>query len=653
MPLIDGIAGPDDLKGMRPAELEELAAEIRGFLVENVSRTGGHLGPNLGVVELTIALHRVFDSPSDILVFDTGHQSYVHKILTGRHDFSSLRQEGGLSGYPARSESPHDVVENSHATTALSWADGIARGFQMDGNTDRRVVAVIGDGAMTGGMAWEALNNIAQDSERPIVIVLNDNGRSYAPTVGGIVRRLEPVRRLDELRVNKNYENLLDWTKRRSYEAGMGGKVAYGVLHSFKKSIKDMLIDAGVFDYLGMKYIGPVDGHRIGDLIEAFTLAKAYGGPIVVHAITEKGRGYEPAELNKADHFHAIGQIHPETGLPIVHERFGWTSVFAEEMREAARKDKSLVGITAAMLEPVGLGPMKKEFPKRVIDVGIAEQHAVTMAAGLAHQGYHPVLALYATFLNRGFDQLLMDVALHRAPVTVMLDRSGVTGSDGPSHNGMWDLSLGAMIPGLKVGAPRDGARLRALFREAIATKDGPTLIRYPKGALPEDIEPVKELGFCDVVHAPSDGSSAVGLPRVAVVAVGSFVREAMKAAGEAESRAAVTVLDPKWVLPVSDDLVAYLAGFDGVAIVEDGLVDGGVGSEVVLGLAGAGAVLPVECVGISKRFLGTATRDSILGAENMLSSDIADAIGRIAARPTAGAAKDNEETSGLRALRS
>jgi len=421
MGLIDRIAGPEDLKALPGPRLPELAEEIRAFLVENVSKTGGHLGPNLGVVELTIALHRVFDSPSDAILFDTGHQSYVHKILTGRHDFSALRREGGLSGYPSRAESAHDVVENSHATTALSWADGIARGFQLSGQTGCRAVAVVGDGAMTGGMAWEALNNIAEDSDRPLVVVINDNDRSYAPTVGGLVRKFDPVRRLDSIRLSKSYEAFLDWTKRTLRDAGPPGRMAYGALHSIKKGVKDIFVDAGIFDSLGLKYIGPIDGHNLDDLIEALTLARDYGGPVVVHAITEKGRGYEPAERDVHDRFHAIGAIHPETGLPIAPERFGWTSVFAREIARIARADPTVVGITAAMTRPVGLGRFADEFPDRVIDVGIAEQHAMTMAAGLARAGMRPVLALYSTFMNRGFDQLIMDVALHREPVTVVI----------------------------------------------------------------------------------------------------------------------------------------------------------------------------------------------------------------------------------------
>ena len=610
--MIEEITGPKDVKRLSPRQREELAEEIRQFLVENVSRTGGHLGPNLGVVELTIALHTVFESPSDVILFDTGHQTYVHKILTGRTDFTNLRQKDGLTGYPSRAESEHDVIENSHATTALSWADGIARSLQLEGDTNKRVVAVIGDGAMTGGMAWEALNNIAQDSDRPIVIVLNDNGRSYAPTIGGIVRRLELAKKLDELRVNRNYENLLDWAEKRSLESGKGAKIAYGLLHSAKKGLKDIFIDAGVFDYLGIKYIGPVDGHNIEDLEEALTMAKNFGGPIVVHAITEKGRGYEPAEENTADHFHTIGKIHPETGLPIVPERFEWTRIFAEEILEAARQDEKIVGITAAMLQPVGLDPLRQAFPSRVIDVGIAEQHAVTMAAGFAYQGYHPVLALYATFLNRGFDQLLMDVALHKAPVTIMLDRAGVTGPDGASHNGVWDLSLAAMIPGLRVAAPRDEERMRELFREALAVNDGPTIVRYPKGEVPTGIQPIESLPFGDVIARNDNGK-----PRIAIVAVGSMCEVAVQAAGEVDG-CDVSVLDPRWALPIRGDLIEWLAGFDALLTIEDGMRTGGVGQCIASALDSFGAVIPVQTMGVSSPLLSTATREEILSQEGM-----------------------------------
>ena len=618
MGLSDRIAGPEDLKALPGPRLPELAEEIRAFLVENVSKTGGHLGPNLGVVELTIALHRVFDSPSDAILFDTGHQSYVHKILTGRHDFSALRREGGLSGYPSRAESAHDVVENSHATTALSWADGIARGFQLSGQTGCRAVAVVGDGAMTGGMAWEALNNIAEDSDRPLVVVINDNDRSYAPTVGGLVRKFDPVRRLDSIRLSKSYEAFLDWTKRTLRDAGPPGRMAYGALHSIKKGVKDIFVDAGIFDSLGLKYIGPIDGHNLDDLIEALTLARDYGGPVVVHAITEKGRGYEPAERDVHDRFHAIGAIHPETGLPIAPERFGWTSVFAREIARIARADPTVVGITAAMTRPVGLGRFADEFPDRVIDVGIAEQHAMTMAAGLARAGMRPVLALYSTFMNRGFDQLIMDVALHREPVTVVLDRAGITGDDGASHNGVWDLSIAAMVPGLRTAAPRDGEELAALLREALA-HDGPALLRYPKGALPEPIPALSSHSWGDVLFSGER-------PEVAVVAVGSMVPVALEAAGRSD--VPVRVLDPRWALPVADGLVDELmSGYRGVVTVEDGLVDGGVGSEIALALARAGYTGGQAHIGVRREFLDHRTRASALAREGMTADDVLSGI--------------------------
>lgn len=635
MGLIDRIAGPEDLKALPGPRLPELAEEIRAFLVENVSKTGGHLGPNLGVVELTIALHRVFDSPSDAILFDTGHQSYVHKILTGRHDFSALRREGGLSGYPSRAESAHDVVENSHATTALSWADGIARGFQLSGQTGRRAVAVVGDGAMTGGMAWEALNNIAEDSDRPLVVVINDNDRSYAPTVGGLVRKFDPVRRLDSIRLSKSYEAFLDWTKRTLRDAGPPGRMAYGALHSIKKGVKDIFVDAGIFDSLGLKYIGPIDGHNLDDLIEALTLARDYGGPVVVHAITEKGRGYEPAERDVHDRFHAIGAIHPETGLPIAPERFGWTSVFAREIARIARADPTVVGITAAMTRPVGLGRFADEFPDRVIDVGIAEQHALTASAGMAFAGLHPVVALYATFLNRAFDQVLMDVGLHHAGVTIVLDRAGLTGTDGASHNGMWDMALLSHVPGLRLAAPRDETTLREDLRTAAATSDGPTVLRYPKGALPERAPALRVMGppndpfeAVDVLmEADDDGP---GERRLLLVAVGAMT-PAVLAAGRdlADEGRAVAVVAPRWVVPIPRALVETARSFDGVVVVEDGLVDGGIGSQLRDALednaAETGRRCPVVArVGVPRRFLGTASRKQLLADFGMDTEGIA-----------------------------
>lgn len=607
--ILDSITCPADLASLKKKELDKLAAEIRRFLVVNVAKTGGHLGPNLGVVELTIALHRVFDSPRDVLVWDTGHQAYVHKILTGRKDFDRLRHEGGLSGYPSRAESEHDVVENSHASTALSWADGISRGMQMSGK-DHHVVAIIGDGAMTGGMAWEALNNIAEDPERPVVIVLNDNGRSYAPTVGGIVRRFDPVRKLDAVRVNRDYENFLDWGKRTLQDGGLPGKLTYDALRGIKKGMKEIFFDAGIFDSLGLKYIGPVDGHDIVSLEEALRMARDFGGPVVVHAMTEKGRGYKPAEENKADRFHAVGKIHPETGLPMEPSRFGWTSIFAEEILQIARKDAAIVGVTAAMLQPVGLSLMKEEFPRRVIDVGIAEQHAVTMAAGLAKAGFHPVVALYATFLNRGFDQLLMDVALHGAPVTICLDRAGVTGDDGASHNGMWDLSMAAMIPNLAVATPRDEPRMRELLHEATAT-EAPTIVRYPKGSVPPELPITRKQGSLDVLFE----REANGKPLV-FVGIGPLAHTMVEAAEQMDE--SLIVVDPRWVLPTNPDLVELVASSAGAVVLEDGLIDGGVGDELRSALARAGSDVPVRNLGVHKAFLTHASRSTILHREGM-----------------------------------
>ncbi|WP_420113888.1 1-deoxy-D-xylulose-5-phosphate synthase, partial [Pseudactinotalea sp.] len=502
---LDRLTSIDDLRAFGPARLERLAAEIREFLVSSVSQTGGHLGPNLGVVELTIAMHRVFSSPRDTIVFDTGHQSYVHKILTGRTEFGRLRKRGGLSGYPSRAESDHDVVENSHASTAISWADGIARANHLAGHADRTVVAVIGDGALTGGMAWEALNNVATSEDRRLVIVVNDNGRSYSPTIGGLARQL------DALRTSRPYEKVLGWGKKTLKGAGAPGQMTYEALHGLKTGLRDVLRPQGMFEGLGIKYVGPVDGHDVLAVEAALRSARAFGGPVIVHAITEKGRGYVPAETDVADRFHAVGVIHPETGLPVVPSRFGWTAVFAEEIVDIARSRSDVVGVTAAMLGPVGLAPMAEELPDRVFDVGIAEQHAMTAAAGMAFAGLHPVVALYATFLNRAFDQLLMDVALHRAGVTIVLDRAGITGEDGASHNGMWDMALLRLVPGLRLAAPRDERTLRQALREAVQVTDAPTVIRYPKSALPEPIPAISRSGSVDVLaRTAGDGDARV-----------------------------------------------------------------------------------------------------------------------------------------------
>ncbi|OZB48612.1 MAG: 1-deoxy-D-xylulose-5-phosphate synthase [Cellulomonas sp. 14-74-6] len=618
MGLLEHISSPADVRRLTPREVDELAGEIRHFLVESVSRTGGHLGPNLGVVELTIALHRVFRSPLDTLVFDTGHQAYVHKLLTGRSDFTQLRRRGGLSGYPSRSESEHDVVENSHASTALSWADGIAKAYELRGEPDRHVVAVIGDGALTGGMAWEALNNIAAGEDRRLVVVVNDNGRSYAPTIGGLARHL------DTLRTTQGYESVLSWGKATLRRSGPPGRLAYDALHGLKKGLKDVVAPQGMFEDLGLKYIGPVDGHDEREVERALRRARAYGGPVIVHVITEKGRGYTPAEQDVADRFHAVGQIHPETGLPLAPSRFGWTSVFADEIVRIGRRRRDVVAVTAAMLQPVGLAPFAAEFPERVFDVGIAEQHAATSAAGMAFAGLHPVVAVYATFLNRAFDQVLMDVALHRAGVTFVLDRAGITGDDGASHNGMWDLSLLSLVPGLRLAAPRDEATLRTALRTAVDVDDAPTVVRYPKGALPEPVPAIEHLDGVDVLarHAVQDRPAA---RRVLVVGVGAMVPTAL-AVGDllAAHGLAVTVVDPLWPVPVPPMLVKLVGDHEHVVTLEDGLVEGGVGSMLAQRCVEQGLREAVQSFGIPRAFLGHATREELVDQLRLGAADVA-----------------------------
>lgn len=625
MAILPRITSPADVRGLRPAQLEELSGEIRQFLIQAVSRTGGHLGPNLGVVELTLAMHRVFESPRDTMVFDTGHQSYVHKMLTGRSDFTDLRRRGGLSGYPSRTESEHDVVENSHASTALSWADGIAKAYALQGRADRHVVAVIGDGALTGGMAWEALNNIAASQDRRLVIVVNDNGRSYDPTIGGLAHHL------DTLRTTRGYEDVLAWGKRTLRRSGPPGRLAYEALHGLKKGIKDVVAPQGMFEDLGLKYIGPVDGHDVTAVEHALRRAKAFGGPVIVHVITEKGRGYVPAEQDVADRFHAVGQIHPETGLPVAPSRFGWTSVFADEMVRLGRRRPDVVAISAAMLQPVGLAPFAAEFPSRVFDVGIAEQHAVTSAAGMAFAGLHPVVAVYATFLNRAFDQVLMDVALHRAGVTFVLDRAGLTGDDGASHNGMWDMAMLRIVPGLQLAAPRDEPTLRAALRAAVDVDDAPSVVRYPKGPLPEDLAALEHLDGVDVL-ARYEGAPAGAERSVLVVGVGPLAHTAVEVGSLlAAEGIAVTVVDPTWVLPVPAMLVKLVGEHDHAVVLEDGVVEGGVGALVAQRSAEAGVSTPVQPVGIPLTFLDHATRGQLVEQLRLRAPDVAqDVLSRL-----------------------
>lgn len=621
MALLDGIREPRDLRALPAEQLPALAAEVRSILVERVSAVGGHLGPNLGVVELSIAVHRVFRSPQDAIIWDTGHQAYVHKLLTGRApQFGTLRTRGGMSGYPSRTESAHDIVENSHASTALSYADGLAKAWQLRGLLgDHHVVAVIGDGALTGGMAWEAINNIAT-SRRPMVIVVNDNGRSYSPTIGGVAHRLAT------LRTTRSYERVLSVGKRMLKATPMVGGTLYGAVHGLKKGVKDMVAPQGLFEDLGVKYIGPVDGHDEQELEFALRLAKEFPGPVIVHAITEKGHGYAPAETDEADRFHGIGIIDPDTGRPLSVSGPTWTSAMADELVRIGHERPDVVAITAAMLGPTGLDRFAHHFPERTFDVGIAEQHAVGSAAGLAYGGMHPVVAVYATFLNRAFDQVLMDCALHRAGVTFILDRSGVTGDDGASHNGVWDMSMLQVVPGLRLAAPRDETTLRSAMREAVSVSDAPTVIRFPKGAVPTDIPAVRRAGSVDVLlEHPASGPGAAD---VLILGVGSMAGLCLDVAERLVAQGVgVRVVDPRWVKPLSTDLLPLARDSRLVIVVEDGMRAGGIGTAVRDLLGESGCEVPVRTFGIPERFLDHGKRAEVLVECGLTAQDISRSV--------------------------
>lgn len=613
MRVLETVGGPADLKRMTDHQLRELASEIRDVLVETVSRTGGHLGPNLGMVEITLAMHRVFESPRDRLVYDTGHQTYVHKLLTGRAaTFDTLRQQHGLSGYPSQAESEHDIVENSHASTSLSYADGLAKAYRLRGE-DRHVVALIGDGGLTGGMAWEALNNIAAAKDLKLVIIVNDNGRSYSPTVGGLATHLT------SLRTNPRYEKILDLVKKNLGRTPYVGPPMYEVLHGVKKGLKDMLAPQGMFEDLGLKYVGPVDGHDRQAMEDALAKAKAFGGPVIVHAVTQKGFGYAAAEQDEEDNFH---QIRPK------NKPRGWTDVFAEELVEIGHRRPDVVAITAAMLHPTGLHRFGQEFPDRIFDVGIAEQHAVTSAAGLAMGGMHPVVGLYATFLNRAFDQLLLDVALHKCGVTFVLDRAGVTGDDGASHNGMWDMSLLQVVPGLRLAAPRDGTRVKELLNEAIEVDDAPTVLRYAKGEVFPDIDAIDRVGGCDVlVRTGTD---------VLIIGIGSMAATAVDVADRLQAQGfGVTVVDPRWVKPVDPKLIELAGKHRFVVTIEDNGRVGGCGAAIAQALRDAGVTTPVRDFGIPQKFLDHAKRDAVLAEIGLTGQGLArDVIEMIASHP-------------------
>jgi len=600
--MLESIKSPKDLQGLTIEQLTELSSEIRQFLITKVSQTGGHLGPNLGVVELTIAIHRTFDSPKDVILFDTGHQSYVHKILTGRADkFDRLRQRDGIAGYPNRSESEHDVIENSHASTALSWGDGISRGFSITEQSERHVVVVVGDGALTGGMSWEALNNIASAKDRNLVIVVNDNERSYSPTIGGLATYLAT------LRVTRGYERFLDWGKEILAHTPVVGTPIYETLHGMKKGIKDIVAPQGMFEDLGLKYVGPIDGHDVVAMERALEQAKEFGEPVLVHVITEKGRGHLPAVADEAEKFHAVGVVDPETGTPLSKSSTSWTNIFSEELLAVGRERKDIVAITAAMLGPTGLDKFQAEFPERTIDVGIAEQHAVTSAAGLAFAGLHPVVALYSTFLNRAIDQVLLDVALHKAGVTFVVDRAGITGDDGPSHHGIWDLALTGIVPTMRVAAPRDGARLRETLREALEVNDAPTAVRFPKGAVQVDIPAFERRDGIDVLYR---GESA----DVLLISVGALAAIAVEAASQAyREGVGVTVIDPRWVKPLPTSLITMAQRYKSVVVLEDGIKHGGIASSISELFREAGLNVAIHSIGVPLEFIEHSKRTEIL----------------------------------------
>lgn len=613
MGILERISGPTDLKGLTGAELQSLAQEIRDYLITSVSKTGGHLGPNLGVVEISIAMHRVFDSPKDSFIFDTGHQSYVHKLLTGRKDFSRLRQKDGIAGYPQRSESEHDVVESSHASSSLSWADGIAKAYRITGQDDRYVVALIGDGALTGGMAWEALNNISDDNDRKLVIVVNDNGRSYAPTIGGFARNL------NNIRTEQTYRKLYRLSKKFFYRFGLPGRMLWSAVRGAGKGIFGSITPKSMFPNLDLKYIGPIDGHDYNQVEQALAQAKKYAHPVIVHMITQKGKGYDPAVLNDADQFHAVGQINPETGESLEASSSSWTSIYGDELVTLAETNKRIVAITGAMLNPVGLGKFAQRFPDRVFDVGIAEQHAVTSAAGMAFGGLHPVVSVYSTFMNRAFDQVLMDVALHKEGVTFVLDRAGVTGPDGASHHGVWDLAVFQVVPNIRIAAPRDAERLRELLAEAVAVDDGPTMIRFGKGSVEDSFKTLRRLDDGLDVLAESPAKD------VLIVAVGAMAGVALEAAELLAAQGiGATVVDPRWVVPVSKSVVDLAAKHRLVVTIEDGVRVGGIGTRIRQALRASEVDTALNELGLPDEFLEHASRKEILERVGLTSQSIA-----------------------------
>jgi 1-deoxy-D-xylulose-5-phosphate synthase len=626
--LLECINGPEDLKGLTQEQLTRLAAEIRDVLVETVTRTSGHLGPNLGVVELTLAVHRVFDSPRDRIVWDTGHQAYVHKLLTGRAAaFGTLRQRGGLTGYPCQAESEHDLVENSHASTSLSYADGLAKAYKLRGEPDRTVVAIIGDGALTGGMAWEALNNIAAAKDSRLVLIVNDNGWSYQPTIGGLAEHLAAIR------VSPRYEHVLDYIKTTLPRTPLVGPPLYGTLHRVKKGIKDVIQPQVMFEDLGIKYVGPIDGHDERLVEHALRRARDFGAPVIVHVITRKGLGYAEAEQNEIDCLHQVPAAGAAPGT--------WSRVFGDGLLAIGGRRPDVVAITAAMLHPTGLAQFGAAYPHRVYDVGIAEQHAVTSAAGLAMGGLHPVVAIYSTFLNRAFDQALMDVGLHRLPVTFVLDRAGVTGPDGASHHGMWDGSIMQLVPGMKIAAPRDAARVAELLNEAVDVSDGPTVVRFPKGKVGGEVEAVAKLGGMDVLREPGEGLGT----DVLLVGAGPMALTGLEVADRlADHGIGVTVVDPRWTKPVDQALAGAARRHRLVVAVEDNGRVGGFGDAVSRLLRDHDVDVPVKAFGLPQEFLSHGTREEVLEEAGLTAQQLALRITEAVARRSSAETLDAQD---------
>jgi 1-deoxy-D-xylulose-5-phosphate synthase len=597
--LLEEISGPADLRDLGPEDLTRLCAEIREVLISSVSRSGGHLGPNLGVVELTVAMHRVFDSPRDAIIFDTGHQAYVHKMLTGRvEQFDTLRQQGGLSGYPSRRESEHDLVENSHASTGLSYALGFAAARQLNGEGGK-VVCVVGDGALTGGMAYEALNNIGQ-LKPEMVIILNDNGRSYAPTVGGIAENL------GHLRLSPRYEAAKDAAGVALRSLPAVGHSAYETARRMKNSLKQLVAPISLFETLGLKYGGPIDGHDLQAVEKALRDAARIRGPVVVHVVTNKGQGYGPAVADKVDKFHGVSKFDPDSGTS-AKKAPDWTDIFGEALCQAAEADPTIVAITAAMASSTGLLDFARRFPDRFFDVGIAEQHAVTFAAGLAMRGLRPVVCIYSTFLQRAFDQIACDVALHQLPVTFVIDRAGITGVDGPSHHGMLDLAYLRCIPGMTVSAPSSPDELRRLFATALA-QDGPFSLRFPRGPAPgagtAPLDPVP-VPSIEIRHRGRD---------LAVLAVGKMVAVAMAAQERLAARGvSTTVIDARFVKPLDPALSTISARHRAVITIEDGVASGGFGSAVTELLSSDGVTVPILRMGLPDRFIEHGAQGALL----------------------------------------